>query len=219
MADQSKDNPPNKPPVERRNPLATIGRGVVPPVLQDAHSREQVGVPADEDAYGDYMIELNIQYSGGLRAAAIAFRSLYETVLESVEPGFVKTHPPIEISKSYFQCFMCVKHWRALLAEDEKAAAIAPSRRVIYKLWPDFKVNLLMDRSIATVKADAAFRSYAATGSGITSSRPRRMSAAASVSTSPIATLRTCRRIIPRSVHTSGRCSGRKPSHSRTGTR
>ena len=168
MADQSKDNPPNKPPVERRDPLATIGRGVVPPVLQDAHSREQVGVPADEDAYGDYMIELNIQYSGGLRAAAIAFRSLYETVLELVEPGFVKTHPPIEISKSYFQCFMCVKHWRALLAEDEKAAAIAPSRRVIYKLWPDFKVNLLMDRSIATVKADAAFRSYAATGSGIT---------------------------------------------------
>jgi len=89
MADQSKDNPPNKPPVERRDPLATIGRGVVPPVLQDAHSREQVGVPADEDAYGDYMIELNIQYSGGLRAAAIAFRSLYETVLESVEPGAV----------------------------------------------------------------------------------------------------------------------------------
>jgi hypothetical protein len=167
MADQSNENPPNK-PVERRDPLATIGRGVVPPVLQDAHSREQVGVPADEDTYGDYMIELNIQYSGGLRAAAIAFRSLYETVLESVEPGFVKTHPPIEISKSYFQCFMCVKHWRALLAEDEKAAAIAPSRRVIYKLWPDFKVNLLMDRSIATVKADAAFRSYAATGSGIT---------------------------------------------------
>jgi hypothetical protein len=81
---------------------------------------------------------------------------------------FVDQHPPIEISKSYYQCFMCVKQWRALLAVDEEAALVKPSHRVIYKLWPDFKVNLLMDRSIATVKADAAFRAYAATGAGIT---------------------------------------------------
>ena len=81
---------------------------------------------------------------------------------------FVAEHPPIEISKSYYQCFMCVKQWRALLAVDEEAALLKPSHRVIYKLWPDFKVNLLMDRSIATVKADAAFRAYAATGAGIT---------------------------------------------------
>jgi len=39
---------------------------------------------------------------------------------------------------------------------------------VIYKLWPDFKVKALMNRSIATVKADAAYRSYSATGLGIT---------------------------------------------------
>jgi subtilisin family serine protease len=63
---------------------------------------------------------------------------------------------------------MCVNQWRDLLAADDKAATLKPSHRVIYKLWPDFKVNLLMDRSIATVKADAAFRAYAATGAGIT---------------------------------------------------
>jgi subtilisin family serine protease len=111
------------------------------------------------------MIELNIQYSGGLRAAAVAFRALYEKVLGK---EFVTQHPPIEISKSYFQCFMCVNQWRDLLAADDEIATHKPSNRVIYKLWPDFKVNLLMDRSIATVKADAAFRSYAATGAGIT---------------------------------------------------
>ena len=164
MADEPKGSSPNQ-PLERPDPLATIGRGVVPPVLQDASRRAQVGVPADEDTYGDYMIELNIQYSGGLRAAALAFKDLYERVLTK---EFVAEHPPIEISKSYYQCFMCVKQWRALLAVDEEAALLKPSHRVIYKLWPDFKVNLLMDRSIATVKADAAFRAYAATGGGIT---------------------------------------------------
>jgi len=165
MVDQPKENPQNNPATERPDPLATIGRGVVPPVLQDKARREQVGVPADEDTYGDYMVELNIQYSGGLRAAAVAFKALYEKVLTK---EFVDQHPPIEISKSYYQCFMCVKQWRALLAVDEEAALVKPSHRVIYKLWPDFKVNLLMDRSIATVKADAAFRAYAATGAGIT---------------------------------------------------
>ena len=165
MVDQPNENPQNNPATERPDPLATIGRGVVPPVLQDKSRREQVGVPADEDKYGDYMVELNIQYSGGLRAAALAFKALYEKVLGK---EFTDQHPPIEISKSYYQCFMCVKQWRALLADDEEAALLKPSHRVIYKLWPDFKVNLLMDRSIATVKADAAFRSYAATGAGIT---------------------------------------------------
>jgi hypothetical protein len=81
MVDQPKENPQNNPATERPDPLATIGRGVVPPVLQDKARREQVGVPADEDTYGDYMVELNIQYSGGLRAAALAFKALYEKVL------------------------------------------------------------------------------------------------------------------------------------------
>jgi hypothetical protein len=76
MADQPNEKPPEKKAQERNDPLATIGRGVVPPVLQDASRRPEVGVPADESTSGDYMVELNIQYSGGLRAAALAFKAL-----------------------------------------------------------------------------------------------------------------------------------------------
>ena len=39
---------------------------------------------------------------------------------------------------------------------------------MIYKLWPDFLVKPLIDRSVATVKADAAFRAFSASGHGIT---------------------------------------------------
>ena len=60
-----------------------------------------------------------------------------------------------------------MNQWRALLKEDDDQAKQEPGRRCIYKLWPDFKVKALIDRSIATVKADAAFKSYSATGSGI----------------------------------------------------
>jgi serine protease AprX len=161
MADEE-DGP--KPPTRNPDLLSVIGRGVVPPVLYDQDRREELGVPAEDDKLGRYMVELNIKYRGGLRAASVAFRELYDTVLK----GHAATNPPIEISKSYFKCWMSAEQWRALLAADEKEAARDPTLRIIYKLWPDFKVKLLIDRSIATVKADAAFRSYAATGAGIT---------------------------------------------------
>ena len=61
-----------------------------------------------------------------------------------------------------------MKEWRELLKGDDEQAKLDPGRRVIYKLWPDFKVKALVDRSVATVKADAASKSYSATGTGVT---------------------------------------------------
>jgi serine protease AprX len=176
MADRKRRKPSKSDPKRSRKPkqdtssnpetdlLSVIGRGVVPPVLYDPARRVEVGVPAEDDKPGRYMVELNIKYRGGLHAASIAFRELYEKQLGK---EYVTAHPPIEISKSYFKCWMSVEQWRKLIVADEQVAAREPSRRVIYKLWPDFRVKLLIDRSVATVKADAAFRSYAATGSGI----------------------------------------------------
>ena len=145
--------------------LHLIGRGVVPPVLNDPERRVEMGLPADENERGRYMIELNILYRGGLRAASNAFHELWAKTLNDDEKS---KRRPIEISKSYFQLRISVKEWRELLRQDEQNAQGDASLRVIYKLWPDFKVKALMDRSIATVKADAAYRSYSATGSGIT---------------------------------------------------
>lgn len=39
--------------------------------------------------------------------------------------------------------------------------------RAIYKLWPDFPVYAQISKSIATIKSDAAFNSFNATGTGI----------------------------------------------------
>jgi serine protease AprX len=142
-----------------------MGRSVVPPVMHDADRRKEMGVPEDPNEPGRYMVELNILYRGGLRAAAGAFRELYDEVLGT---DYVRAHPPIEISKSYFQCWISVEQWRRLLKRDAAVGAKDPGSQVIYKLWPDFKVKALVDRSIATVKADAAYRSYSASGTGIT---------------------------------------------------
>ncbi len=143
--------------------LRLMGRGVVPPVLQSPGGRKDVGLPVDDDELGRYMIELNIQYIGGLQKAADAFEALCAAVLPDHDQR--RKH---KVSKSYFRIRLSCNEWRALLKKDEQDAAGNPRQRIVYKLWPDFQVKALMDHSVATVKADAAYRSYAASGAGIT---------------------------------------------------
>lgn len=124
------------------------------------------------------MVELNVQHVGGLAGAAHAFLELFEQVFppgggagtDDVPP------PPVKISRSYFRCELNVGEWQKLIHEDELEAAKLASEqradelalRTIYKLWPDFPVQARITKSISTIKADAALRSFEATGEGIT---------------------------------------------------
>lgn len=49
-----------------------------------------------------------------------------------------------------------------------RAAEIVGRFRTIHHIWPDFKVRSCITQSIATIKADAAHRSFTAFGQGIT---------------------------------------------------
>ena len=156
----------NKPEDVRKNmgfgPSRTRG-SAVPPLLYDAEQRADMGLPADEDEPGSYMIELNIFYRGGRKEAADQFKILYQEVLGDK----ANDRPAFEISKNYFRCRISVKEWTELLQQDETRSKGEKKDRLIYKIWPDFKLKPLIDRSVATVKADAAYRSYSASGDGI----------------------------------------------------
>ena len=156
------DGPPAS-PAAAPSPLSLMGRGVVPPILQSPVGRKDMGLPFADDELGRYMIELNLQYIGGLQKAADAFDRLCESVL-----GDHDLRRKRKVSKSYFRIRLTCTEWRALLTKDEQDAAGDPRLRIVYKLWPDFQVKALMDHSVTTVKADAAYRSYAASGAGIT---------------------------------------------------
>jgi len=124
------------------------------------------------------MVELNVSHIGGLAGAAHAFLELFEKVFapgSGARPGDVPP-PPVKISRSYFRCELNVREWQRLIYEDELEAAKSASQqpadefslRTIYKLWPDFPVQARITKSISTIKADAALRSFEATGEGIT---------------------------------------------------
>jgi serine protease AprX len=154
-------------PAELPGPQRTVGVGpihgrtIVPPALQDPDQRERWSLPRENDRPGWYMFELNLLHKEGLQAAGRKFVELYEEVLAEGS----ERHTPVLVSRTYYRCWISVDQWRELIRRDERRHG--PADRVIYRLWPDFPVRPLIDRSAATVKADAAFRSYAASGEGI----------------------------------------------------
>jgi len=148
---------PYSPPKDHFN----LGRATVPPALHDPEQRKRWGLPDSDHEPGPYMIELNLQYSAGVQKAAEAFLDLYKKVLGPA----AEQRRAVPISNTYFRCNITVAEWKTLTRIDEEKEDARD--RVIYKIWPDFPVSPLIDRSVATVKADAAGRSYSATGSNI----------------------------------------------------
>ena len=138
-----------------------MGRATVPPALHDPDRREEWGLPADENERGLYMVELNLRYKDGLEEASKAFVEMYRRELPEAA---AEAGDPIRISRTYYRCEMSCVEWRRLVKIDE---AHESRERLIYRIWPDFPVKPLIDRSVATVKADAALRTYAASGEGI----------------------------------------------------
>src|SRR5689334_5247289 len=99
--------------------LRTIGRGVVSPVLHDPARRAAMGLPAEEDKPGRYMVELNVNYKGGLAEAERELGARWNDLFED----FADVPPkPISISTSYLSARLSVEQWRHLVADDASRA-------------------------------------------------------------------------------------------------
>ena len=157
-----------------------LSRLTAPPELEDADNRRRWGLGTRPDERGPYMIELNVQHVDGLAGAGSAFRDLFREAVGDWESG--APWEVAKVSKAYFRADMDLREWKTLIAADERQAADRARRdgepdgqragemryRIIYKLWPDFPVRAQISRSVATIKGDAALRSFEATGESIT---------------------------------------------------
>lgn len=166
-------------PRPQDGPAIELMRGAALPAMHDAKRRKEWGLPEKASERGPYVVELNLKHPGGLAAAAAAFRDqLVPAVLGS---DYDDCEP---VTTAYFRCQLNVAEWRELIRVDEiwalgdkapkvKSDAKVPKApagkwsRAIYRIWPDFRIRALVDRSLMTVKADAAARSYEADGRNI----------------------------------------------------
>ena len=102
------------------------------------------------------LVELNQRHIGGTAGAQAAFRALC---------GRLWLRGYQEVGASYYRILLREAQVQRLSHEDSSQP---PDRQAIYRLWPDYRVSACLDHSLATVKADAAQRAFAAYGAGIT---------------------------------------------------
>jgi serine protease AprX len=162
-----------------------FARRFAPPELYDPKKRREWKLGRNDQDRGPYVVELNLQHVEGLSGAIATLEALLNKLNTNEPPP-----APQYISKTYARCLLTVDEWQRLLVNDGVEAARLASEakaaesqgtqrqagqfidsmryRAIYKLWPDFPVQSQIYRSVATIKADAANRSFAAEGNGIT---------------------------------------------------
>ncbi len=152
--------------------------------------RGEEGVPRDPAVRFPVIIDLNLDYFdpaetvtsdspspgettglGKARARVMKWIAQLEKEMEA-QPRSERAMP--QSSRRYFFAELTAWQIQELVRRDRDAAragtpAGPPARRLqaIYKIWPDFPVQAQLTRSVATVKADAAKRAFAALGKDI----------------------------------------------------
>lgn len=138
----------------------------------------------------EIIIDLNLEYPGGREAAR---RWVFENIEQAKESmGVHDAGQDVHLTKdqresTYVFARLEARVIKALIDLDiaeaktearnrgagpdslTGASKVDPSKlRAIFRVWPDFEISAYINKSIATVKADAAQNSFSANGSGIT---------------------------------------------------
>ncbi|MFN8526918.1 MAG: S8 family peptidase [Chloroflexota bacterium] len=144
-----------------------VEHSVIAEPLQDIRQLVEMGLLTEhdtEDTPIDVVVELNLRNRHGVSRVR---EELLELVRELVkERG---RREPTAVSDIYVRCHLSPRDVRLLVARDIRPSGVdrPQNERLIYRAWPDFLIEPLIYRSAATVKADAASRSFGAVGKDI----------------------------------------------------
>jgi subtilisin family serine protease len=98
-------------------------------------------------------------------ASADGVREQFKTVFHAAFEQESDPPPePLPISGHYMRCLLTQDQITVLARQD---ASAPPPARTIFRIWPDYRVRAHIDRSVATIKADAATRTYGTSGAGV----------------------------------------------------
>ena len=117
----------------------------------------------DRDAV---LVELRLDGGRDASAALAQFTQLFDTAFSDPTR---RPPPPNPVANHYVRCMLDAEEIDTLVEADNQASSgsAGTTPRTIYHVWPDFIIQAHLDRSVTTVKADAATRTYACTGAGV----------------------------------------------------
>ncbi len=122
-------------------------------------------VLADEQGRRVVLVELRLDPGadpGSVRADFLAF-------FGEVFPAADAPPAPTPVAGHYMRCVLTPDEMTRLAqgGASPTAASIARARQLIYHVWPDLVIEAHLDRSVTTIKADAAARTFGCYGAGV----------------------------------------------------
>jgi serine protease AprX len=176
--------PPAKPRASTRRPGSRL-EGTDPtkkPFEPEVLDRTVIAIPLLErivakdgpETIHDVIIDLNLDYPGGRDGARSRIRELVQELLAQ-ETAQRNAQGIDELKSRYSQQYLFGSLRGRLIQElvrrDGAPTATPPPAdapaRAVYKIWPDFEVTRLTNRTVSTIKADAARNAFGAYGEGI----------------------------------------------------
>lgn len=129
-------------------------RMISPLLLENAQEGPAARLLHSVDDLVAVLVELDVTH--GTSAARAAFDQVWAVLFHGDDRP-----APVAVAQRYLQCWLTTEEIGALARADREGP------HSIFRLWPDFRIRPHIDRSVATVKADAAARSYGTSGAGI----------------------------------------------------
>jgi subtilisin family serine protease len=125
------------------------------------------------------LIELNSRYPGGLVAVTGRFYHLWDDYASQAggtwpaeANSLIAVGQPVPpllavVAPGLYQCVLSRATVHDMVEQDRRSALQASQPTVIFRVWPDYTLYPHIDRSAATVKADAGWRSFDSRGHGV----------------------------------------------------
>jgi subtilisin family serine protease len=117
----------------------------------------------DQDRRG-ILVELRLDPGASPATVRRGFRRLFADVFGSSGPP-----PPVPIARHYMRCRLTPDEVTRLVRGGDAPTGASAQRalKLIYHVWPDLVLRAHLDRSVTTIKADAARRTFGCTGAGV----------------------------------------------------
>ncbi len=166
MTSAGKDQPAGSAPANPRRADPPLQRRVVSRLLgPGANEAAQQKLVYSIEGRQAVLVELNLPAGAIAEDMREQFRGVFHAAFEhqSGQPP-----EPLPISSHYMRCLLTPDEVTTLAHQDAGAlGGPAPAGRTIYRIWPDFVVHAHIDRSLTTIKSDAAARTYGTSGDGV----------------------------------------------------
>lgn len=142
---------------------------LVSPVLlapaEDMPAPAKDAVLVNDDGARVMLVELRIDPGGTVESVRDRFRRLFHSVFGAVSGDL----EPVPVGRHYMRCVLSPEEVSRLMLGGGKpgSAKEVKARTLVYRIWPDLVVKAHVDRSLGTIQADAAAKTYGCSGKGV----------------------------------------------------